>query len=582
MPKVPLRAVVESSAPTMFATILAGLAVVSYVFFGPANIGGPLVYMVTSGNSMQPYLHRGDLAIVQTSHSAAVGEIHAYLSTQTGQRVLHRVIGTVDDRFIFKGDNNSWIDSSEPNGSELIGKLWFRLPGAGGLLEWLRTPLHSALLVGGMTAMTAYQAAKPTKRSDPSGGVGRPGDSMWATLLLAAAGGLGRAAIGGLLGLVVLGGVASVVTWRVPTENQVSEPRPYRQVGRFGYSADTTLPAAIPATASPGAAPNAASNAATLAALAQSPTAAQLLLVPVTTGQPVFVNVNPKVQIRFHYDLRSSSPAALNGTVRINVVLSDVTGWSRILPLAPEQAFTGTSINVIVPDADLEPLMAAFPIYQAITGHAPRDYIATLQALVHVDGTIDGQDVHETFNPEVPFRVVPPFEIYVQTDSVKQFEATGATLPKASLTDPFAFDQAGTVPGMRSETNGIPVFGREVAIAALRLLSVAVLVLAVVGLVIMIAMQWLASRRGEAFLLRARHGEQFVQINPEDEAKWHASKIEVTTMEDLLRLAQYHNSPILVPVGSNQRLYLVRVGDRLYAYEVPPTAAAVAAATVQA
>ena len=34
----------------------------------------------------------------------------------------------------------------------------------------------------------------------------------------------------------------------------------------------------------------------------------------------------------------------------------------------------------------------------------------------------------------------------------------------------------------------------------------------------------------------------------------------------------------LVPVGSNQHLYLVREGDRLYAYEVPPTEPPAAAA----
>lgn len=557
----------DVSAPAIFATLLAGLALASYLFFGPANIGGPLVYMVTSGNSMQPYLHRGDLAIVRASHKASVGEVHAYLSGQTGQRVLHRVIDAVDDRFIFKGDNNSWIDSSQPNGAELIGKLWFRVPRAGLFLEWLQTPLHAALLAGGLTAMTAYEAAKPAKQQLPLGTSRRAGDTTWTGALLAAAGGTGRTVLGLLLGLAVLSSVALVIVWRLPADNVVSAPMAYQHVGRFDYSAETILPLLSDVASEPGVTAGTIANAANLNALAQNPTAARLLLVPVATGQPIFVNVNPRVQFKFHYATKTAGNAVLTGTIRMDAILSDLTGWSRSFPFSPEQSFAGTSADTITPDSDLAPLMSAFPIYQAITGHVPRDYTATIRAVVHIDGVIDGEEIHDVFEPEVPFRVVPPYEIYIETDRIQQFEATGTAAPKNSLAAPFDFEESGSVPGSRTEANGVSVLGREIEIRVLRVLAGGALGLAVVGMVAIVVMQWLASRRGEAFLLRARHGGQFVLIGTNAEIYHQALLINVTSMADLLRLAQYHNAPILVPEESAGRLFMVREGDRLYAYE---------------
>src|SRR6185436_13380708 len=57
------------------------------------------------------------------------------------------------DRFIFKGDNNSWIDDYHPTQDALIGKLWIHLPTAGVLVEQLRIPRNMAALVAVMGVM---------------------------------------------------------------------------------------------------------------------------------------------------------------------------------------------------------------------------------------------------------------------------------------------------------------------------------------------------------------------------------------------------------------------------------------------
>ena len=48
--------------------------------------------------------------------------------------------------FVFKGDNNAFIDGYRPAPGEMEGSLWFSIPGLGSWLTWLREPWPLALL----------------------------------------------------------------------------------------------------------------------------------------------------------------------------------------------------------------------------------------------------------------------------------------------------------------------------------------------------------------------------------------------------------------------------------------------------
>ena len=559
-PTFPAQAV-SIATPVLTATIVVGLALASFLLLGPANIRGPAVFMVTSGNSMEPTLHQGDLVVARAGQPAAVGDIMAYRSSRTGQQVLHRVIGRSEDRFILKGDNNSWIDSSQPTDADLIGKFWFHVPKAGKVLDWLRSPLHAAALAGGMVAMTAYQGMKPVQRKLPRGMSRKWTTGTWAGLLHQAASSMGQTLLGLLLGLVVLSIGAAAITWRLPAHSQVDAPQAFRHRGVFGYSAATVLPRAAVAPL-----PGAVEGSSNLATLAQDPIVAALLLVPVSTGQPIFVNVNPKVTFTFHYVLQAPAAASVSGTARMDVVLSDITGWTRRFPFAPEQAFTGNVVDIAVTDADLAPLMVAFPIFEAITGHAPRYYLASVVAVVDTAVVLDGQEVHAQFEPALPFRVVPPNEIFVETENTKQFESKGVPVATVVSDDAFSFELTGAIPGSLTELSSVSLLGKDVSVRALRVLSATTVTLALLGVVAVMVMQRLARRRGEVFMINAQHGQHLVLVDTDD-ATSSTSRIQVASMEDLLRLAHYHNAPILVQVEAERYRYIVRDGERVYAHD---------------
>lgn len=96
---------------------------------------------------MEPHLHRGDLVIASPAARYTIGDVVAY-RTAGGATILHRIIGTAGDRFVMRGDANTWTDPYEPSRRHIVGRVDHRLSGVGRALEWLRSPLPMSLTVG--------------------------------------------------------------------------------------------------------------------------------------------------------------------------------------------------------------------------------------------------------------------------------------------------------------------------------------------------------------------------------------------------------------------------------------------------
>lgn len=562
-------------APIVLTTALFGLAFASWLFLGPSNVRGPVAYLVTSGSSMEPYMHRGDLAVVRVGRNGSVGDILAYRNSATGQRVLHRVIAKDQDRFILQGDNNSWVDTFQPTSDDLVGRLWFRIPKVGRAVEWMRAPVHAGLLMGGGTAVGLFMGMSPVRRKWRRLGL-RDRFRGQRGLLLAASSTGGQTALGIGLGVALLSIAASGVLWALPTQHVSTAHLEYQHRGVFSYHAETVLPVAaagpLPGRTAP-IEPSGDVQVPDLVMLAADPVVAALLDVPVKTGEPILVNVNPKVNFAFDYylgALGASGQGEVSGVVRLDAVVSDITGWNRVFPFAPEQSFTGDHVRVSVKDADLTPLMAAFPIYQAITGHAPRYYTASIVAVVTVSGTLQGQPLQETFRPGVTFRIAPPNEIYVETEQTRDFEVHGTTpadRSDAEQPDPFETVRTNSVPYEVNSPNTIPIFGFDIRVTSLRMLlsAIALSAIGVAGGLFML--QRLGEAQGESFLIEAWHGRRIVTLD-EGSAAGHHPTTFVAGVRDLMRIADHSGAPIMRSEDERGLTYSVRDGDQVYGYVV--------------
>ncbi len=101
---------------TALSRVLAlGLLAFVWIQLAPHQLGGRSDYVVTSGISMEPRFHTGDLAIVREQSSYHVGEIVAYHSTMLHTTILHRIVKIQDGHYSFKGDNNGYVDPEQPD-----------------------------------------------------------------------------------------------------------------------------------------------------------------------------------------------------------------------------------------------------------------------------------------------------------------------------------------------------------------------------------------------------------------------------------------------------------------------------------
>jgi signal peptidase I len=104
---------------------------------------------------MLPTLKTGDFVVVQKEDHYEEGEILAYRVPHgepgAGAIVIHRLIGgSPDAGFVLQGDNKPAPDDWHPTRANVVGKLWFAIPGAGKYLQLLRNPTLFAPLAAGI------------------------------------------------------------------------------------------------------------------------------------------------------------------------------------------------------------------------------------------------------------------------------------------------------------------------------------------------------------------------------------------------------------------------------------------------
>jgi signal peptidase len=160
----------------LWAMAMIGLVLTWVALLRPQVLGGNAGYVMVTGSSMEPLLHRGDLVIVQRKGGYAVGDVVAYRVREddpaAGHVVIHRIVGGSESQgFITRGDNTNGPDVWRPTPDEILGKVWLSLPLAARLLAFLRAPLPLASLAAGLTVFVVlgWEPTRPAimKPSSP-------------------------------------------------------------------------------------------------------------------------------------------------------------------------------------------------------------------------------------------------------------------------------------------------------------------------------------------------------------------------------------------------------------------------------
>jgi signal peptidase I len=499
---------------TGIVTVVAAVAalVLAWSFFSPTQLGGGTSYAIIVGNSMEPGLHRGDLAVVRAQSSYRPGDVVLYDSRELGTKVLHRIVRVDGGRFVLKGDNNSFLDAERPTQDQILGTLWVRAPAVGRATVWLRQPPHSALLVGLVTLLAlggglgtgaaVRRASQPSKArvarsASPRVPADRPGP-VASTLAV------------GVVGCVVL----AFVSFGRPLTHLETVEAAYAHQGRFEYEA--TVP--------------------------RSP------VYPdghVGAGEPVFLRLVPRLRVSFTYKLESQQRVDARGTIALDARLSDGRGWERVLPLATEERFTaGEAIASGV--LDLAWIERIVEDVRDLTGSAQTAYTVAVLPRVQVAGTVGSEQVDTTFAPALSFdfadlRLQPSFE---------GGEGVGPLAPRE--------------PGRGTRTTGA-----EVALGALSLPVATARRASLLGLALLLLSGGLAlalrrrRRDGDEHeWIDARYGHLIVPVSrPSDH--W-ANVADLNDFDSLARVADRYGRLILHLV--DDRSYVVEDGRNAYRY----------------
>jgi signal peptidase I len=536
----PLRAMRTRYARRLLSGALTLIVLgLLWFYFAPVGLGGSTTYVVTSGISMEPRFHTGDLALVRSQSSYHVGEIVAYNSRVYHTVVLHRIIGRAGSRYIFKGDNNNFVDFEHPASSQLIGALWLHLPGWGARLRSVDSPaLVGALVALAVLLFTGVSFARVRRRRRRQQRAAASSGPSPQSAPRRTAGPTGEVLAVGMVALlpfVLLGLLAFTRSSTAPTPLKI----PYRQSARLSYSA-----AATPGPVYPG--------------------------DRAVTGEPLFTHVVNLVNLSFSYRFHAAAAHSLAGEASLSATLTSTSGWHTTLPLGQPTRFRGDRA-LVTATLDLPSLLALMHNVNTATG-VGGVYTLTLVPQVRVRGRIDDQPLSAFFASPAQF-TVGEGEIQPSV-ATGDSSTTGQPLAGAGqqAANPFASSVASSVMGTRYQPRLLSFGIGRLSVATAREIALGGIVL-VVGVLLAIVALMRPRLRDEAAAIRARYGRLIVPVA----RVWQlpgVPVIDVADMDALAQIAEHYDRSILLETTEEGEAFWVADESAQFRYAVGAWASA--------
>lgn len=512
------------------AAIVLGM-IAGWHWFAPTQVGGTTTYVGTNGISMEPRFHTGDLAIVRPAASYRVGQIVAYRSSLLHVIVLHRIVALHGSHYVFKGDNNHFLDPTRPVRSQLIGALWVRVPHGAAILHFVHEPVVAAVLIAivALLMLAGTEQARrrrrrrrsatppPSRMRPPSAGPGEPAAPLDLRPWL-----IGSAsATAALLALCVLA-LAN------PASHTVNQPLRFTQSVRFGYGARVAPGPVYPDG-------------------------------QVHTGQPIFLRLARRVRVWSDYRLAAPFPHRVSGTAQMMLVLSGPSGWTRSLALSPPTRFAGPHV-LSTATLDLPSLQRLLAQIQQLTGvSAGGGYTLAVQPRIRVSGTLGGRPLHLAYAPALDFEL----------QALQLQPGGGSTSSNGPPGGGFTRQPGGSVAHYVTLPNHLRVLGASIAVAPLRVFSLTGLLLATAASVFLLVLLKAREPYAESERIRIRHGHLLVPVVAGPDTLDRVP-YDVTSIDALVRLAESGERLILHhrdPLGDT---YLVSDDSAVFRYHSGP------------
>jgi hypothetical protein len=281
----------------------------------------------------------------------------------------------------------------------------------------------------------------------------------------------------------------------------------------------------------------------------------------VTTGAPVFTRLVDDLELGFRYRLSTRVSKHVRGTIALDAVVSDTSGWTRTLPVASSRRFSGAAATA-AGTFDVQAFEELVERARSLTEAPLASITVNVQPVVHVTGAVGETPVDESFAP------------------VLTLSYDGTTLRPVPSRDaePDAappYDPRRGVSGRETVTTPLGLGPLSLGVAdARRIALLGVLVsLVVVGLGGLLAAR--TRNDGSAERIARKYGARIVPARATVPAERWVTELD--DMDALVRIADAYERVILHVVENGEDVYLVDDGVAVYRHRVASTALAVGA-----
>jgi signal peptidase I len=526
-----------------FPNLISGFWVVVmialWLAFAPIQAGGLASYIIVIGNSMEPGFHIGDLVIAHREADYQIGDAVVYHNLDLSSFVFHRILSSEMERFTLKGDNNPWQDTYQPTEAEIIGKLWLRVPGAGNYIQKIRNPFTMALIAGSLGGFLIFSLFQGKSRGNKymrkksvqeQFTTAKQKIQNWLTTTGRSAADQSSNPVQGNfiegwfygLGVLALASlILGIVAFSKNTSRVARDEVHFEHVGFFSYSAP---------------APQGVydSNA-------------------IKSGDPIFPKLTCTIDVSFQYTFIMQELATIAGTHQLTATISEpVSGWQRSVPLQDETSFSGSAFGTSA-KLDLCQMESLTQSMEAGTDFHPGSYLLTLSPNIKAIGKVSDRSLESSFNPSLTFSYDRIHFHLMQSDGQDH---------------PLNPTQAVVLSEERQSANTILLFGVELAVPAMRWFAV----LGLVGSLTCFAFLFMGlqglSRNDRSRFIRMRYEFMLIDIQNTDAVNL-PNVVNVTSIEDLAKLAERFNAMILHTVSGKSHTYFVRGEGATYRFALP-------------
>ena len=523
-------------SPNLWASFSLAITIAVWLAFAPMQVGGIASYIIVIGDSMEPEFHKGDLVITHRQPVYQVGDAVVYRNREVANYVFHRIVSQQLGRYALQGDNNSWMDNYQPSYEEIVGKLWLHIPRGGSVIQKIRSPFVMALLAGSLGAVLA--ASLLTKKAGDNKRMKNKSFREWLTLIKLTMHS-GRPETNNsttdkpfqvkqgeilegyffMLGLILfISFILGMIAFSRPVSRIVQDDISYQHLAVFSYTAST--PQGVYDTDT------------------------------IRSGDPIFTKLTCSVDVSFTYSLVSGQIEDMRGTYQMTaLLLEQSSGWQRLLPLQETATFTGPVVGTTA-RLDLCQIQSLVQSMEEKTDFHAGTYTLVITPNIQLEANVDDHLLSDSFSPTLAFRY-DRLRFYLVRNDTQE--------------NPLTVTETGTLPKERREANTVLFLGKEIAVYALRLISVAGFLAALAGIAFLGLRLQNLSRLDQEKYFRMKYYPLLIDVQ-DMEFRTTTGMIDVDSMEALAKLAERFNGVILHGAQGNRHTYIVQADGNTFRF----------------